>query len=86
MGRPLFTAPIVGLILGISGRNHDRAPLELMFMGSIMVGSAAPPGSMPPACWEQPLPSKRGGSRDSRCTGSASVHIPADVGEAAVTP
>ena len=44
MGRPLFTAPIVGLILGdFQAGIMIGATLELMFMGSIMVGSATPP-------------------------------------------
>ena len=44
MGRPLFTAPIVGLILGdFQAGIVIGATLELMFMGSIMVGSATPP-------------------------------------------
>ena len=61
MGRPLFTAPIVGLILGdFQAGIMIGATLELMFMGSIMVGSATPPEVYAPACWEQPLPSKAG--------------------------
>lgn len=44
MGRPLFTGPLVGLILGdITAGVTIGATLELMFMGSIMVGSATPP-------------------------------------------
>lgn len=44
MGRPLFISPIVGLILGdFQAGVIIGATLELMFMGSIMVGSATPP-------------------------------------------
>lgn len=44
MGRPLITGPIVGLILGdLTTGVQIGATLELMFMGSIMVGSAQPP-------------------------------------------
>lgn len=44
MGRPLFISPIVGLILGnVEAGITIGATLELMFMGSIMVGSATPP-------------------------------------------
>ncbi|MDD3139440.1 MAG: PTS sugar transporter subunit IIC [Lachnospiraceae bacterium] len=44
MGRPLFISPIVGLILGdFQTGVIIGATLELMFMGSIMVGSATPP-------------------------------------------
>jgi len=44
MGRPLFTGPIVGWILGdFQAGIMIGATLELMFMGSIMVGSATPP-------------------------------------------
>ena len=44
MGRPLFISPIVGLILGdLQAGVTIGATLELMFMGSIMVGSATPP-------------------------------------------
>ena len=44
MGRPLFTAPFVGLILGdLESGIIIGATLESMFMGSIMVGSATPP-------------------------------------------
>ena len=44
MGRPLFTAPFVGLILGdLEAGIIIGATLESMFMGSIMVGSATPP-------------------------------------------
>jgi fructoselysine and glucoselysine-specific PTS system IIC component len=44
MGRPLFTAPFVGLILGdLTSGIIIGATLESMFMGSIMVGSATPP-------------------------------------------
>lgn len=43
MGRPLFTAPFVGLILGdLESGIIIGATLESMFMGSIMVGSATP--------------------------------------------
>jgi fructoselysine and glucoselysine-specific PTS system IIC component len=44
MCRPLFTGPIVGLILGdVRSGIVMGATLEMMFMGSIMVGSATPP-------------------------------------------
>lgn len=44
MGRPLFTGPLVGLILGdVQAGVIIGATLEAMFMGSIMVGSATPP-------------------------------------------
>lgn len=44
MGRPLFTGPLVGMILGdIETGIVIGATLEAMFMGSIMVGSATPP-------------------------------------------
>lgn len=44
MGRPLFISPIVGFILGdLQAGVVIGATLELMFMGSIMVGSATPP-------------------------------------------
>lgn len=44
MMRPLFTGPFVGLILGdIKSGIIFGAVLELMFMGSIMDGSATPP-------------------------------------------
>ena len=44
MGRPLFISPIVGFILGdLQAGVTIGATLELMFMGSIMVGSATPP-------------------------------------------
>lgn len=44
MMRPLFTGPFVGLILGdVKSGIVFGAVLELMFMGSIMVGSATPP-------------------------------------------
>ncbi|MEZ0117762.1 UNVERIFIED_ORG: fructoselysine and glucoselysine-specific PTS system IIC component [Heyndrickxia coagulans] len=44
MGRPLFISPIVGLIMGdFQAGVMIGATLELMFMGSIMVGSATPP-------------------------------------------
>lgn len=41
MSRPLFTGPIVGLIMGdVTTGIIIGASLEAMFMGSIMVGSA----------------------------------------------
>lgn len=44
MSRPLFTGPIVGLIMGdMTTGIIIGASLEAMFMGSIMVGSAVPP-------------------------------------------
>ena len=44
MSRPLFTGPIVGLIMGdMTTGVIMGASLEAMFMGSIMVGSAVPP-------------------------------------------
>lgn len=44
MARPLFTGPIVGLIMGdLQTGVIIGATLESMFMGSIMVGSAVPP-------------------------------------------
>lgn len=44
MSRPLFTGPIVGLIMGdMTTGVIIGASLEAMFMGSIMVGSAVPP-------------------------------------------
>ena len=44
MSRPLFTGPIVGLIMGdVTTGIIIGASLEAMFMGSIMVGSAVPP-------------------------------------------
>lgn len=44
MMRPLFTGPFVGLVLGdVKSGIIFGAVLELMFMGSIMVGSATPP-------------------------------------------
>ncbi|TDW25745.1 fructoselysine and glucoselysine-specific PTS system IIC component [Breznakia blatticola] len=44
MGRPLFTSMFVGLVLGdLQAGVTIGATLELMFMGSIMVGSATPP-------------------------------------------
>lgn len=44
MARPLFTGPIIGLIMGdIQTGVIIGATLESMFMGSIMVGSAVPP-------------------------------------------
>ena len=56
MGRPLFTGPIVGWILGdFQAGIMIGATLELMFMGSIMVPRRR---YMPPVCWEQPLPFK----------------------------
>lgn len=43
MSRPLFTGPIVGLIMGdVTTGIIIGASLEAMFMGSIMVGSAVP--------------------------------------------
>ena len=56
MGRPLFTAPIVGLILGdFQAGIMIGATLELMFMGSIMVGGATPPEG-----YQEHNPSKAG--------------------------
>ena len=44
MARPLFTGPIIGLIMGdLQTGVIIGATLESMFMGSIMVGSAVPP-------------------------------------------
>lgn len=44
MSRPLFTGPIIGLIMGdMTTGIIMGASLEAMFMGSIMVGSAVPP-------------------------------------------
>ena len=44
MGRPLFTAPFVGLILGdLESGIIIGATLESMFMGSIMVGKVRRP-------------------------------------------
>ncbi|MGC2920434.1 PTS sugar transporter subunit IIC, partial [Enterococcus faecium] len=44
MGRAVFTAPFVGLILGdLESGINIGATLESMFMGSIMEGSATPP-------------------------------------------
>lgn len=44
MARPLFTGPIIGLMLGdMKAGIIIGASLEAMFMGSIMVGSAVPP-------------------------------------------
>ena len=53
MGRPLFTAPIVGLILGdFQAGIMIGATLELMFMGSIMVGFwAIRWKKVPPTAW-----------------------------------
>ena len=80
MGRPLFTAPIVGLILGdFQAGIMIGATLELMFMGSIMVGRYTAGGVCLQRAGNSHCHPKRGGSGDSRCTGTASVHIPADV-------
>ena len=44
MARPLFTGPIIGLIMGdLQTGVIIGETLESMFMGSIMVGSAVPP-------------------------------------------
>lgn len=44
MSRPLFTGPIIGIIMGdLQTGVIIGASLEAMFMGSIMVGSAVPP-------------------------------------------
>lgn len=44
MARPLFTGPIIGLIMGdLQTGVIIGATLESMFIGSIMVGSAVPP-------------------------------------------
>ena len=44
LSRPLFTGPIVGLIMGdVTTGIIMGASLEAMFMGTIMVGSAVPP-------------------------------------------
>lgn len=81
MGRPLFTAPIVGLILGdFQAGIMIGATLELMFMGSIMVGSATPPEVYASSVLGTAIAIQSGeGVGTSRCTGIASVHIPADV-------
>lgn len=89
MGRPLFTAPIVGLILGdFQAGIMIGATLELMFMGSIMVGSATPPEVYASSVLgtAQPLPSKAGREWGQPLHWHCLCPYSCRCGETAVTP
>lgn len=80
MARPLFTGPIIGLIMGdLQTGVIIGATLESMFMGSIMVGSAVPPEVYASSILSITCNSDRSWSWNSCSTCVTTVCIPAAV-------